>query len=229
MPRPRGDAEALDGLVTSRRAKVIADSPFTVASSEVFDKLSGEAAEVVRTFHKKEPLLKGIGREDLKARVFPNASAAFFRAVLDDLVARKILVVDEDVVHAYGRSLTLGGADEKLRTQLADRFRQLGLQVPSPDEVAAGAGVDRTTARKIIQLLVKEQTLVKVNDSMIVDRAALDRLVADVRARKAVSAKLDVGTFKELTGLSRKFAVPLLEYLDGQRITRRVGDARVIL
>ena len=226
---PPAAREALDGLVKSGRAKVLAGAPFTVASSEIFEKLSGEAAESVRAFHKKEPLLKGIGREDLKARVFPTASAAFFRAVLDDLVARKTLVVDEDVVHAHGRTMTLGGADEKLRTQLIDRFRELGLQAPAPDEVVAGAGVDRTTGRKIIQLLVKEQTLMKVNDSMIVDRAALDKLVADVRARKAVSAKLDVGTFKELTGLSRKFAVPLLEYLDGQRITRRVGDERVIL
>ncbi len=125
--------------------------------------------------------------------------------------------------------MTLAGADEKLREQLADRFRQLGLQVPTPDEVAASAGVDRTTARKIVQLLVKDQTLVKVNDTMVVDRGALDKLIDDVRARKGVSAKLDIAAFKELTGLSRKFAVPLLEYLDGQRITRRIGDERVIL
>ena len=64
---------------------------------------------------------------------------------------------------------------------------------------------------------------------MIVDRAALQKLIDDVRARKAVSPRLGIGEFKELTGLSRKFAVPLLEYLDGQRITRRVGDERVIL
>ncbi|MBA3639483.1 MAG: selenocysteine-specific translation elongation factor [Acidobacteriota bacterium] len=226
---PSAAREALDGLVKSGRGRIIADAPFTVASAEAFDALATEAAATVRAFHKKEPLVKGIGREELKARVFPTASAAFFRAVLDDLGSRQVLVVDQDVVHAHGRTMTLEGADEKLRTQLADRFRELGLQVPSPDEVAAGAGVDRTAARKIIQLLVKERTLVKVNDSMVVDGAALDKLVADVRARKAFSAKLDVATFKELTGLSRKFAVPLLEYLDGQRVTRRVGDGRVIL
>jgi selenocysteine-specific elongation factor len=226
---PSAARATLEGLARSGQARVVADVPFTVASSEIFARLAGEAADTVRAFHKKEPLVKGIGREDLKARVFPSASAAFFRAVLDDLVSRKVLVVEEDIVHVHGRTMTLAGADEKLRTQLADRFRELGLQAPSPDEVAAAAGVDRTAARKIIQLLLKEQTLVKVNDSMVVDRATLDKLIADVRARKAVNAKLDVSAFKELTGLSRKFAVPLLEYLDGQRITRRVGDERVIL
>ena len=69
----------------------------------------------------------------------------------------------------------------------------------------------------------------RINDAMIVDRAALQKLIDDVRARKTVNPKLGVGEFKELTGLSRKFAVPLLEYLDSQRITRRMGDERVIL
>jgi selenocysteine-specific elongation factor len=64
---------------------------------------------------------------------------------------------------------------------------------------------------------------------MIVDRAAVEKLIEDVRQRKQVSPRLGVGDFKELTGLSRKFAVPLLEYLDGQRVTRRMGDDRVIL
>jgi selenocysteine-specific elongation factor len=125
--------------------------------------------------------------------------------------------------------VTLEGADEKTRAQLLEKFRELGLQAPAPDEVATTVGVDRATGRKIIQLLVKEQRLAKVNETLIVDRAALQKLVEDVRARKRVSPKLGVGEFKELTGLSRKYAVPLLEYLDAQRITRRVGDERVIL
>ena len=226
---PGAAKTALETLVKGGRARVVAEVPFTVASTAAFDSTAARAVEAVRAFHKAEPLVKGIGREDLKARVFAAASPAFFRAVLDDLVARKVLVVDQDVVHAHGRAMTLAGADEKLRVQLADRFRQLGLQVPTPDEVAAGAGVDRTSARKIVQLLVRDQTLVKVNDTMVVDRGALEKLIDDVRARKSVSTKLDIAAFKELTGLSRKFAVPLLEYLDGQRITRRVGDERIIL
>ena len=226
---PTAARSELDALVQAGRVRLIADAPFTVAAAEVFDRTAAEAAQAVRAFHKAEPLVTGMGREDLKARVFTDASPAFFRAVLDDLVARNVLVMDQDVVHVHGRGMTLQGADEKLRAQLATRFRELGLQVPSPDEVIAGAGIDRTTGRKILQLLVKDQTLAKINDGMVVDRGALDTLVADVRARKNTNPKLDIGAFKELTGLSRKFAVPLLEYLDGQRITRRVGDERVIL
>jgi len=219
----------LERLAAAGRVRVVGETPLTVAAAGEFQAAAAQAADAVRAFHAAEPLVKGIGREDLKAQVFADASPAFFRAVLDRLVGDKILVVDQEVVHAHGRAMALQGADEKARTTLAARFRELGLQVPSPDDVAASVGVDKTAARKIVQLLLRDQTLVKVNDTMIVDRAALQALIEGVRARKSVSPTLGVGEFKELTGLSRKFAMPLLEYLDGQRITRRVGDERVIL
>jgi selenocysteine-specific elongation factor len=209
--------------------RVLGETPATVADADVFKRAASRTAETVRRFHAAEPLLPGIGREDLKGQVFADASPTFFRAVLDYLVATKSIAIDQDVVHAHGRSVTLHGTDEQTRERLLAKFRELGLQAASPDDVAASVGVDRPTGRKIIQLLLKEQLLAKVNETLIVDRAALQKLVDDVRARKAVSPKLGVGEFKELTGLSRKYAVPLLEYLDGQRITRRVGDERVIL
>lgn len=209
--------------------RVLSEAPVTVADADVFKRAASRTVEAVRRFHTAEPLLPGISREDLKAKIFADASPSFFRAVLDYLVGTKTIGIDQDIVHAHGRSVTLQGADEKTREQLLAKFRELGLQAAPPDEVTASVGVDRATGRKIIQLLLKEQLLAKVNETLIVDRAALQKLVDDVRARKAVSPKLGVGEFKELTGLSRKYAVPLLEYLDGQRITRRVGDERVIL
>jgi selenocysteine-specific elongation factor len=220
---------ALRRLGEQGRVRVIAQTPLAVAAAGVFDAAAATARAAVQAHHAAEPILPGIGREDLKAKAFADASPAFFRAVLDHLVAERVLAIDHDLVRAFGRGVTLQGADEDARGRLTSRFRELGLQAPPPDEVAAAAGVDRAIARKIIQLLVREQALVKVNDSMIVDRVALQELIDAVRGRKQVSPRLGVGEFKELTGLSRKFAVPLLEYLDGQRITRRVGDERVIL
>ena len=226
---PEAAGAALRRLVEDGSVRAIAQQPLSVAASSVFEKAAGAAEAAVAAHHAAEPLLPGIGREDLKARVFADASPAFFRAVLEHLAGGGRLAIDHDVVRVSGQGVTLKGADEDARGRLRSRFRELGLQVPPPDEVAASAGVERATARKIIQLLVREQALVKVTDSMVVDRAALQKLIDDVRERKQVSARLDVGEFKDLTGLSRKFAVPLLEYLDGQRVTRRIGDARVIL
>ena len=219
----------LQRLVDAGAARVLTPQPLAVAAASVFERAAAAAEALVKAHHAAEPLLPGIGREDLKTRVFAAASPGFFRAVLDSLVADHRLAIDGEIVRAFGRSVTLEGADGDARERLASKFRELGLQAPPPDEVAAAAGIDRGTARKLIQLLLREQSLVKVNDALIVDREAVQKLIADVRGRKAVSPTLGVGEFKELTGLSRKFAMPLLEYLDGQRITRRVGDERQIL
>jgi len=101
--------------------------------------------------------------------------------------------------------------------------------VPSPDELINSLRLDRNTARKIIQLMVKENALVKITEDMLIHRVAVDKLIADVKALKSKNPKIGVGEFKDLTGVSRKFAIPLLEYLDRQRVTRRVGDERMIL
>jgi selenocysteine-specific elongation factor len=209
--------------------ELLSDAPAAVADADAFRRAGVRTTDAVARFHAAEPLLSGISREDLKARVFAGASPLFFRAVLDRLAAEKKIAVDQDAVRAFGRSITFAGADEQAREQLVSRFRELGLQASAPDEVALATGVDRATARKIIQLLLKEQVLAKVNETLVVERAALQKLIEAVKARKNVNPRLGVGEFKELTGLSRKFAVPLLEYLDAQRVTRRVGDERVIL
>jgi selenocysteine-specific elongation factor len=208
---------------------VLSGQPLVVAASEVFEKAAAAVTAAVRRFHAAEPLLAGISREDLRTRLFSDGSPVLFRAVLERLATDKVIAVDQDVVRAFGHSVTLQGPEEKARERLAARFRGLGLQVPSPDDLAAEVGVDRATGRKIIQLLLKAQVVVRINEAMIVDREALEGLIERVRARKRVNPRLGVGDFKEIAGLSRKFAVPLLEYLDAQRITRRAGDERIIL
>jgi len=226
---PEAARSEVQALASNQQVRILSAQPLVTATREVFDTAAAAAVHEVNAFHAAEPLLPGIGREDLRARAFPKASPVFFRAVLDHLAAQRAVTVEEDVVRAFGRSINLHGADEKAREQLIARFREMGLQAPPPDEIAGSAGVDRTNARKIIQMLVKEQVLVRINDALILDRKAVQKLISDVRARKSANPKFGVGEFKELTGLSRKYAVPLLEYLDGQRITRRVGDERVIL
>jgi selenocysteine-specific elongation factor len=116
-----------------------------------------------------------------------------------------------------------------MRGQLLERFQTLGLQVASADDVIDSLKLDRTTARKIVQLMLKENALVKISEEMVIDRASLDKLIANVKALKSKNPKLGVSEFKDLTGVTRKYAIPLLEYLDRQRVTRRVGDERTIL
>jgi selenocysteine-specific elongation factor len=115
------------------------------------------------------------------------------------------------------------------KKRIEDAFFAAGLKVPALGEVLAGLKVDRVRAQKIVTLLLRDKLLVKVSDELVFHRTALEELRRKVAAYKVKSPKIDVAAFKEMTGVTRKYAIPLLEYLDRERVTKRVGDAREIL
>ena len=112
------------------------------------------------------------------------------------------------------------------KKKIEDAFASAGLKVPALQEVIAGLKVDKVRAHKIVTLLLRDKVLIKVSDELVFHRSALEQLRRQMTAYKAKSAKIDVAKFKELTGVTRKYAIPLLEYLDRERVTKRVGDAR---
>jgi selenocysteine-specific elongation factor len=118
--------------------------------------------------------------------------------------------------------------ESESKKQIEDAFASAGLKVPALQEVIAGLKVDKVRAQKIVTLLLREKILIKVSDELVFHRGALEQLRGQMAAYKAKSAKIDVAKFKELTGVTRKYAIPLLEYLDRERVTRRVGDVREI-
>jgi len=110
-------------------------------------------------------------------------------------------------------------------------YRDAGLTPPEPASVAVAAGLASASVDKAIQLLIRQKALVKV-DALLFHATALAQLkrdMADLKARAGAAAAVGVASFKERYGLSRKFAIPLLEYLDRERVTRRVGEGRVLL
>ncbi len=221
--------DRLLALAKSGCLHILGDNAMTVVSATAFKGAVQAAAAAVKRFHETHPLVQGISREELKVRTCSEASNLVFQAVLDKLVADRKISVALDVIHEFGRKITLKADEERMRGQLLERFQTLGLQVASADDVIDSLKLDRTTARKIVQLMLKENALVKISEEMVIDRGSLDKLIANVRALKSKNPKLGVSEFKDLTGVTRKYAIPLLEYLDRQRVTRRVGDERTIL
>ncbi len=222
-------SDLLAGLGKSGRVVLLSAISHTAVSARVFADASEKIMAEVRKFHQANPLIKGIGREELKARALGNVSPLVFQALLEKLVLDRKIVVVQDLVHEFGRAITLKGDEQRMRDQLIEQFRHLGLRASSPDELIATLKLDSGLARKIIQFLIKENLLIKVSEDMIIDREAMEALIKEIRDRKAINPKLGVAEFKDLAGVSRKYAIPLLEYLDRQRVTRRVGDDRMIL
>jgi selenocysteine-specific elongation factor len=226
---PARARDRLKHLEKAGNVRALSENPYIVVSSSAFKEAADLVVAAVKKFHESNALVQGISREELKARLFTNAPNLVFQAVIDKLVRDKRIAIAQDLIYEFGRKVTLKADEERMRSQLTDRFRSLGLQAPSADEIIDALKLDRPTARKIIQLLLKENALVKITEEMLVERASIDKLIADVKALKSKNPKFGVGEFKNLTGVTRKHAIPLLEYLDRQRVTRRVGDERMIL
>jgi len=133
-------------------------------------------------------------------------------------------------VKRAGREVTLSGEEQRAKQAIEAAFREAGLRVPAVREVLAKSGVEAKRAQKIVLLLLREGALAKVTEDLLFHREALGALAEILRGYKREKGeRISVPAFKELTGVTRKYAIPLLEYLDRQRMTRRVGDERVIL
>ncbi|HTQ58351.1 MAG TPA: selenocysteine-specific translation elongation factor [Bryobacteraceae bacterium] len=178
----------------------------------------------VRDFHQKNPLLPGINKQDLRGRELPGSPLFLIDALLAQ--SREISVEGENVRLA-SHKLVLKQDEEQARAAIERAFEQAGLAVPALPDVLAKSGVETARARSLLQILLREKRLVKVGDDLVFHRSAMEKLRAMVTAHKG--SRFNVGTFKEWTGISRKYAIPLLEYLDREHVTRREGDERLVL
>jgi selenocysteine-specific elongation factor len=178
-------------------------------------------------FHKKNPLVGGISKEELRAQV--GASPEVFEAVTAMLIRDKQLEVVGDLARLPGHGVVMKDEEAESKEKIERAFASAGLKVPALSEVIAGLKVDKVRAQKIVTLLLRDKLLIKVSDELVFHRIALEDLRRQMAVYKAKSSKIDVAKFKELTGVTRKYAIPLLEFLDRERVTRRVGDAREIL
>ena len=213
-------AETLEKISVRR----IAD---TLLSASSFTHLMSSLSDQVAEFHKKNPLVAGISKEELRDKL--QVSAEIFSSAIDALVRERKLEIAGELVHLPGRGVVMKDDEAESKQIIEQAFLSAGLRVPSLREVLAGLRVDKVRAQKIMTLLLREKSLVKISDELVFHHSALTDLRHKIAALKTASPKIDVARFKDLTGVSRKYAIPLLEYLDRERVTRRVGDERVIL
>jgi selenocysteine-specific elongation factor len=192
-----------------------------------FQSLQADTVSATAQFHRKNPLVGGISREELRAQV--DASPEVFEAVTSTLVRERKLEVVGELVRLPGQSVVMKDDEAESKKKIEDAFAAAGLRVPGLNEVLGALKVDKSRAQKIVTLLLRDKLLIKISDELVFHRSALEQLRRELAVYKSKSPRIDVAKFKELTGVTRKYAIPLLEYLDREHVTRRVGDAREIL
>ena len=232
---PAAARSALDGLIAGGQA-IVAGKPgagevATVFQRSMATRLEHAIEETLSVFHAEQPLEAGMPREALRERVASRVAPALFDTVLAALEARGA-VRDTDRVARSDHRPSISPEDGRLRDVVLDALRAGGLRPPDIAELATTAKVPVAHVQALVQRLVREKKLVKL-DTLVMHPDALSVLKQEVRALaeagQAAPVTVDVSTFKERYGLSRKYAIPLLEWLDRERVTRREGDRRVVI
>ena len=220
-------------LCRSARQKERSPDRFARAVTALFGERFEEICQTpdaCRTISQRQPVAAGVAREELRAILGKRVRPETFQGALSQLVGEKKLVVEGDLVKKPGTEVTLTREEAKAKAHMEEAFRKAGLTVPSAKEVLSQLTIDRGDAEKILQILVREKVLVRVSVELVFHEEALRQLLLLVVAyKKSNGERIGVPSFKLLTGVTRKYAIPLLEYLDRQRVTRRAGDERVIL
>jgi selenocysteine-specific elongation factor len=201
-----------------------------VAASVIRD-ASRRLLALVAEYHRTQPLADGIPREEARERILARAHAAVFDRVLHDLSAAQAIVV-RDRLSLPGHRLELSPEEARARAVIEDEFKRAGMRPPDAAAIASERRIDPRLVEKMTALLLRQKLLTRI-DTLVFHVETLTQLKAEIQALKTAApggrATVDVATFKDRYGVTRKFAIPLLEWLDRERVTRRMGDTRVVL
>jgi selenocysteine-specific elongation factor len=202
---------------------------------ESLDRLTRAVVAALDQHHKREPLARGMLRETLREKIFAHALPEVFAGAIARLEASGEVVSEKDIVRLSRHSVGLSEKDAELSKRLEQLYLTAGVEAPSVDEAFTKAGVaapQRGQARKILQLLIDDRTLVRIQGEMFMHARVVEDLKDKLRnyaSQHEPERLIDVAAFKDLAGVSRKYAIPLLEYFDREQVTRRAGDKRLIL
>ena len=222
---PARTRRLLDALAAAGRVTAV-DRDWSLHADAVA-RLRGLVTAALEQFHRAQPLRGGMSREELRVRA-ANADERVFAHVLGALDAEGAVRVDRDKVRLAAHELRLSAVQQTAVDRLEREFREAAAAPPSAEEALGRAGLAGDEEHELFQLLVESRKLVRVKESLFFHAAALeaiqDKLVALLRERKEIGP----GDVKDLLGISRKYAIPLLEYFDARRVTTRVGERRVL-
>jgi len=213
-----------DIVAAAARAPVVALAESWYVDGAWFHAARDRLIQALAEFHEKNPLAPGIARQDLRSREMPTAPPLVLDALL---AAAGPLVVEGETVRSRDHRVVLKDDEEQARAAIERAFEQASLAVPTVAEVLAKSGIEARRARALLEILLREKRLVRISPDLVFHSSALDRLRQLLAARK--SQRFQVGQFKEWTGISRKYAIPLLEYLDRTHVTRREGEWRLVI
>lgn len=190
--------------------------------------LEKKMIELVKQYHKDNPLKPGLDKEELKGAIRLRLAPKVLTVTIDGLIKKKQIEADGSKLRMPGFKAAGGAINEEVKNKIVDAIKRGGTQPPVREELPALFSISEKDAKDLLKLLADEGRTVRVNDSIHLDRDVLEKVRITLRKHLEEKKEITMAEFRDLANTSRKFAVPLMEYFDSQKLTQRVGDKRVL-
>lgn len=220
----------LEGMFSARSAILVDREETRVLSGPVYTRLQAGIIGELKGYHERFPLKEGISREELRTTLGMDDGAGqkIFSMALRELEKRGELIAEKEHVRLIGHHVQLKGEMGDLRETIAEVYRQGGLSPPTVKEVLERFSDRKKEIASLIQVMTREGELVRISEDLNFHRDALARLREKYRKFLDREGKATPASFRELTGLTRKFIIPLMEYFDMTKLTMRAGEHRIL-
>ena len=223
------DAEEMTDVSRAASLVAVSEKPRIYIGPDVVDSLANRLNDELARFQKKNPLLDGMPKSELREKTAARAPQEVFEWVLTKLVTEGGLRSVHDLVATADHRIQMSPEEAQARDFLVAEYRESGCRPKNLSEAATNGKQDLRLLERVQRVLLKDGTLVQIADGMVFHRDVLEELKETIRSYKTKRDSIDVGFFKEMAGVTRKHAIPLLEWLDRERVTQRSGNARRIL
>lgn len=221
--------KVLEVPISSRRILVVESDRQRMIATDTFAALADKMQRLLAAFHQDNPMLPGLSKEELRTRLDPGLDQRLFQMLLADQSKKNQVAVDESLIRLATHEVSLKEDAQSLRQEMTEYYRKAGLNTPTVKELVEHfSGNSASLVREVLAVLVREQLIVKVSEDLYFHADVLAELEQRLVAFIKKEGEIDAPRFKDLTGLTRKFSIPLLEHFDKVKVTIRVGDKRVL-
>jgi selenocysteine-specific elongation factor len=225
IPDKKLDA-AIQRLLSDKILLVVDRELRTYIHRDCFEQLITEAANLLDSFHKSNPLKPGMPKEELKSRLPPHIGIKLFTLMIQQMIKAADIVQEENMIRLSTHSVSLGQDQTDVRKKILETYQQSGLTPPYFKEFCKTRNLDPTRSKEVLHVLVDEGFIVKIKEDLYFHQEAVDAIRKKLVAFLSAHGEITTPQFKDMTGASRKFVIPIIEYFDSRNVTIRVGDIR---
>jgi selenocysteine-specific elongation factor len=190
--------------------------------------LEKKALDLIRQYHKDNPLKPGLDKEELKGMLRMRLNPKVLSVTVDGLVKKNQLAADGSKLRIPAFKPASSSVNDEVKNKIVEAIKRGGTQPPVREELPALFSISDKDARDLLKLLADAGRIVRINDSIHLDKDVIEKIKDDLKMYLAEKKEITMSEFRDLARTSRKFAVPFMEYFDSQKLTQRIGDKRVL-